>query len=99
MDEKQHIQRWRLILGSESQDRFGQMGGEPLSQEQDLMDQALAAIYNRREAGGFGNGSNISSQNFSNFSFGNAGSFRNCINIFGFVHFNFPFMVILSKVS
>ena len=58
MDEKQHIQRWRLILGSESQDRFGQMGGEPLSQEQDLMDQALAAIYNRREAGGFGNGSN-----------------------------------------
>ncbi len=58
MDEKQHIQRWRLILGSESQDRFGQMGGEPLSQEQDLMDQALAAIYNRREAGGFGSGSN-----------------------------------------
>ncbi len=54
MDEKAHIQKWRLILGSESQNRFEQMGGEPLSQEQDLMDQALAAIYNRREAGGFG---------------------------------------------
>lgn len=58
MDDKAHIQRWRLILGSESQDRFEQMGGEPLSQEMDLMDQALAAIYNRREAGGFGSGSN-----------------------------------------
>ncbi|MBQ9140791.1 MAG: VWA domain-containing protein [Lachnospiraceae bacterium] len=57
MDEKEHIQRWRLILGSESQDRFEQMGGEPLSREMDLMDQALAAIYNRREAGGFGSNS------------------------------------------
>lgn len=55
MDEKKHIQRWRLILGSESQERFEQMGGGGLSQEQDLMDQALAAIYNRRENGGFGN--------------------------------------------
>lgn len=54
MDEKAHIQKWRLILGNESQSRFDQMGGVPLSEEQDLMDQALAAIYNRREAGGFG---------------------------------------------
>lgn len=56
MDEKKHIQRWRLILGSESQNRFEQMSGEPLTHEMDLMDQALAAIYNRREAGGFGSG-------------------------------------------
>lgn len=56
MNEKEHISRWRLILGSESQERFGQMGSDPLTQEQDLMDQALAAIYNRREAGGFGSG-------------------------------------------
>ncbi|MBQ2803434.1 MAG: VWA domain-containing protein [Lachnospiraceae bacterium] len=54
MDEKAHIQKWRLILGSESQERFDKMGGAPLSQELDLMDQALAAIYNRRESGGFG---------------------------------------------
>lgn len=58
MDEKEHIQRWRLILGSESQNRFEQMGGGGLTAEQDLMDQALAAIYNRREAGGFGSGGN-----------------------------------------
>lgn len=55
MDEKAHIQRWRLILGNESQSRFDRMGGSSLTKEQDLMDQALAAIYNRREAGGFGN--------------------------------------------
>lgn len=54
MDVKTHIKRWRLILGQESQQRFGGMGGEPLTEEQDLMDQALAAIYNRAEAGGFG---------------------------------------------
>lgn len=52
--EDSRINRWRLILGAESQDRFQRMGGGPLSQEQDLMDQALAAIYNRTEYGGFG---------------------------------------------
>lgn len=56
MDEKEHIQKWRLILGSESQSRFDKMGGGELSPQQDLMDQALAAIYNRRESGGFGTG-------------------------------------------
>lgn len=58
MDEKAHIQRWRLILGNESQSRFEQMGDASLTVEQDLMDQALAAIYNRRENGGFGSGGN-----------------------------------------
>lgn len=56
MDETTHIQRWRLILGQESGSRFGQMGDVGLSEQQDLMDQALAAIYNRQESGGFGAG-------------------------------------------
>lgn len=56
MDETTHIQRWRLILGQESGSRFGQMGDAELSEQQDLMDQALAAIYNRQESGGFGTG-------------------------------------------
>jgi len=46
MESKEHIQRWRLILGQESQARFSQMGGTGLSQELDMMDMALAAIYN-----------------------------------------------------
>ena len=56
MDDQTRIQRWRLILGSDSQQRFSSMGGAPLTGELDLMDQALAAIYNRADAGGFGFG-------------------------------------------
>ena len=50
MNETERMKRWRLILGAESSERFASMNGneEPaLSGEQDLMDQALAAIYNR----------------------------------------------------
>ncbi|MBD5536940.1 MAG: VWA domain-containing protein [Lachnospiraceae bacterium] len=54
MEAEGKIRRWRLILGQDSQDRFNQMGNAPLTKEQDLMDQALAAIYNRTESGGFG---------------------------------------------
>ncbi len=54
MEAEQKISRWRLILGQDSQNRFGQMGGFSLTAQQDLMDQALAAIYNRTESGGFG---------------------------------------------
>lgn len=53
--QKQQLERWRLILGQESQERFSGMGGSELAGEMDLMDQALAAIYNRTESGGFGN--------------------------------------------
>ncbi len=53
---KERITRWRLILGQESQNRFQNMGGTPLNTQQDLMDQALAAIYNGTEYGGFGTG-------------------------------------------
>lgn len=56
MDENTRIQRWRLILGQDSSSRFEQMGDAGLSGELDLMDQALAAIYNRQESGGFGRG-------------------------------------------
>ena len=56
MNQKEHIQRWRLILGQESRERFEKMGNTELSPEQDLMDQALAAIYNNTESGGFGSG-------------------------------------------
>ncbi|MCM1187291.1 MAG: VWA domain-containing protein [Lachnoclostridium sp.] len=56
MNQEEHMQRWRLILGQESQERFGSMGGTALTREQDLMDQALAAIYNNTANGGFGSG-------------------------------------------
>lgn len=58
-DEIERIKRWRLILGSESKERFEAMNsqeGLSLTEEQVLMDQALAAIYNRSESGGFGSG-------------------------------------------
>ena len=56
MDHEKQIQRWRLILGIDSQARLQQIsGGTPLlSSEMDMMDQALAAIYNRADSGGFG---------------------------------------------
>lgn len=54
MDTETRISRWRLILGQESEARFSGMGGQALTGELDLMDQALAAIYNRTENGGFG---------------------------------------------
>ena len=45
MTQEEKIARWRLILGSQSQQTFASMGGAPLSEEEFLMDQALAAIY------------------------------------------------------
>ena len=45
MTQEEKIARWRLILGSESQQTFDGFGGAALSEEQYLMDQALAAIY------------------------------------------------------
>lgn len=54
MEHTQELQRWRLILGQESQERFSGMNMPGLSEEQMLMDNALAAIYN--SSGGFGGG-------------------------------------------
>lgn len=56
MEAEEQIRRWRLILGQESEERFSKMADAPLNEEQDLMDQALAAIYNRTGQGGFGSG-------------------------------------------
>ena len=53
---KQSMTRWRLILGQDSEDRFEKMGGGGLSGEMDMMDQALAAIYNLNSPGSFGTG-------------------------------------------
>ncbi len=56
MDNLERIKRWRLILGSESNEQFSGMSGGKgtvLSEEQALMDQALASIYNNSDSGGF----------------------------------------------
>lgn len=45
MTQQEQIARWRLILGSESQHTFEGMSGCAMTEEQYLMDQALAAIY------------------------------------------------------
>ena len=54
MEIKEQMKRWRLILGEESQNQFDGMEGggkAQLSKEQWLMDQALAAIYNKNSSG------------------------------------------------
>ena len=66
METQDRIRRWRLILGRESENRFAQMGNASLTGEQDMMDQALAAIYNRTESGGFGQGGSGAGQGPSN---------------------------------
>lgn len=57
MELEDRIRRWRLILGQDSNDRLEQLAGQPckLTEEQDLMDQALASIYDNT-GGGFGQG-------------------------------------------
>ena len=45
MEEKHILKRWRLILGAESQEKIGSMGGAALSEEDILMDSALSQIY------------------------------------------------------
>lgn len=57
MENAARLRRWRLILGQEGQDRIASMGGCALTEEEALMDQALAAIYNRADSGGFGTAS------------------------------------------
>ena len=55
MSTKQ-MARWRLILGAETENSFTAMGGSPLSQEDFLMDSALAAIYGQSGDSQFGGG-------------------------------------------
>ncbi len=56
MDTTEQMQRWRLILGQESENRFELMNMPALSDEQMLMDSALASIYSKSGQGGFGSG-------------------------------------------
>jgi len=57
MSQTEQFSRWRLILGSETEQSFEGMGGVPLSREEALMDSALAAIYgNSGESFGGGSG-------------------------------------------
>lgn len=68
MENIEKIKRWRLILGEESQDYFSsvQEGKNfSLSEEQILMDQALAAIYNQGGKDSFAGGKNASSPQIS----------------------------------
>ena len=51
MELETRMKRWRLILGEESSPQFGKMGGVELTDEQLLMDQALASIYNQTDSG------------------------------------------------
>lgn len=56
MDTSERMKRWRLILGQESDGQFHVMNsGQNLnfSEEQMLMDQALAAIYDKSSKGSF----------------------------------------------
>ena len=55
MTQQEQLTRWRLILGSETQQSFEGMGGVPLAREELLMDSALEAIYGG--PGEFGAGS------------------------------------------
>ncbi len=64
MMQKEQIRRWRLILGKESQPRFDTMGDTALTEQQDIMDMALAAIYNR--TGKFEAGEGISGRGGGN---------------------------------
>ena len=45
MAQQEQLSRWRLILGSEAESSFANMGSGGLSQEELLMDSALGAIY------------------------------------------------------
>lgn len=58
MEVEKKMTRWRLILGAETRDRLEKMGAPGLNDNENLMDQALAAIYNRTEEGGFGKAGN-----------------------------------------
>lgn len=58
MNENKNLTRWRLILGEESNQTLGHYSGSglELTDEQIMMDQALAAIYSNTSNSGFGQG-------------------------------------------
>ena len=56
MENKEFLKRWRLILGSDTQDQINNMGGAGLSAEELLMDSALSQIYGNDGVSGKGSG-------------------------------------------
>ena len=56
MQQKEQMERWRLILGAETEQDFTNMGMSSLSQDQLLMDQALAEIYGANQSSQLGSG-------------------------------------------
>ena len=44
------LRRWRMILGQQSQEAFAGMGSCELDADQQLMDEALGAIYDETDA-------------------------------------------------
>ncbi len=44
-DNKQNINRWRLVLGKEVEEKVGSFNGYGLNNEEEIMDNALSAIY------------------------------------------------------
>jgi VWA domain containing CoxE-like protein len=50
-DQLERLRRWRLVLGHSAQDSLCGMGGRQLGQDDVLMDEALAAIYDGSEGG------------------------------------------------
>jgi hypothetical protein len=51
-DQLERLRRWRLVLGHSAQDSLCSMGARGLCQDDVLMDEALAAIYDASEDGG-----------------------------------------------
>jgi hypothetical protein len=49
--KQENMRRWRLILGSDVEDKFLSMGGDTLNDRSSIMDQALAAIYDKTTQG------------------------------------------------
>ncbi len=62
--QKENFRRWRLVLGHSAEEQLQQMGGAGLGQEDMIMDQALAAIYDESD----GNVSNNRSAGLGNSS-------------------------------
>lgn len=56
-EKEQNLKRWRLILGKDGEQGLAQAGGVALTEEERLMDEALAAIYDDTGSGGSGGGS------------------------------------------
>lgn len=50
--QKEQLRRWRLVLGHSANDAMAQMGCSALGQDDMLMDEALAAIYDESEGAG-----------------------------------------------